>query len=794
MPKPVLAQVTDLTLSFMFALLFCLLGGSTTIGQEKLQFNRDIRPILSDKCFSCHGPDAGHREADLRLDQADSALAPLDNGAAIVPLHPEQSLAWQRILSTDPDTVMPPPSSEKSLSPTEKETIRRWIEEGGEFQMHWAFAPLTPPSVPSPVATLPDSNEIDRFIQTKWDEHRLPGAELAAPRILLRRLYFDLTGLPPSPEAVANFENDPSFENYQAIVDQLLNSPHFGERMAMYWLDLVRYADTVGYHGDQDHNISPYRDWVIQAFNNNQSFREFSRDQIAGDLVENRTELHLVATGYNRVLQTSHEGGVQKKEYMTKYLSDRVRNFGQVWLGTTLGCAECHSHKYDPYTQKDYYQIAAFFADVDDTRTFAGTNDLPTPRLPELDVQTDFEKLQISEIEKQISQLESASPLSEADQKLLMELLAKQEQLKNAKRRTMVTESIPRREIRVLSRGDWMDETGEIVSSNVPSAFAQLPKLDRPYSRLDLVNWLFEQNKGQTSRVFVNRIWALFFRYGLSRTLEDVGSQGELPSHPELLEWLAQDFVESNWNIKELIRKIVLSRTYRLSSDLSVENGELDIENRLLTRQNRFRLPAEMIRDNSLAVSKLLVRTVGGPSVKPYQPVGYYSLLNFPTRTYVPHEDERQYRRGVYMHWQRTYLHPMLRAFDAPTREECVAQRAISNTPIAALNLLNDPSAVEAARALADSVLVDRTLTTNEQRISALWRSVLQREPTTEEVDVARELLESQLTAFAASPDTIPKFMEVGMYRGKHADTNELAAWTMLGRALLNLSETITRY
>jgi len=729
---------------------------SCVAGAGEVRFNRDIRPILSDKCFKCHGPDANHRKADLRLDTLEGALADLGDYAAVVPGAPGKSELIARITTGDEDDVMPPPDTGKTLSDDEKKLFRDWIAQGGEYEAHWAYIPPKRTPMPTVSARAWPSGAIDRFILARIESANLSPSPQADAATLARRLHFDLTGLPPSPRLAKRLASDTSPEAYARVVDELLASPRFGERLATYWLDLVRYADTVGYHGDQDHAITPYRDWVIKAFNDNLPFDQFTAEQLAGDLLPNATMNQKIASGYNRLLQTSHEGGVQKKEYLAKYSADRVRNVSNAWLGATMGCSECHDHKYDPFTQKDFYSLAAFFADVNDDKTFSGTNTLPTKREPELQV---------------------VSPLDVAQAKLT---------------RTMVTGRIKPRTIRVLPRGNWMDDSGEIVEPAVPHFLPVLKNVNRA-NRLHLAEWLTSADNPLTARVFVNRLWYLLFGSGLSSTLDDTGSQGEWPTHPGLLDWLAVEFVESGWDVKHIVRLIVTSSAYRQSSLVSPQLREHDPENRLFMRQGRFRLQAETIRDNALAVGGLLNDQMGGKVAKPYQPAGYYSPMNFPKRKYSADMNANQYRRGVYVHWQRQFLHPMLRAFDAPTREECTAQRPVSNTPLAALTLMNDPTFVEAAKGFALRIL-NEAGATDQQRLAWAWQTALGREPSGKELNVARAFLSETRKRYQADAKAADKLLAVGMLKLPVGMAKpETAAWTVLGQALLNLSETITR-
>lgn len=769
-----------------------LVQPTPAMSADKLEYNRDIRPILSDKCFFCHGPDANHREADLRLDEEKIA-----KDSAIVAGKPEDSEVVHRITSQDESVKMPPKESGKTLTAAEMELIRNWIAQGAEYQPQWAYVPPKKQPVPEVKNSTWSDRWIDRFLLARMEEEGLHPSPDADPVTRIRRLHFDLTGLPPDPKDIKKFANDPSNRNYEAMVDRLLASDHFGERMAVYWLDLVRYADTVGYHGDQDHNISPYRDYIIDAFNDNAPFNQFTKEQLAGDLIPNATIDQKIASGYNRMLQTSHEGGVQAKEYLAIYFADRVRNVSNVWMGATVGCAQCHDHKYDPYTSKDFYSLGAFFADLDESQHFSkGGNSLPTKRPPEMKVLTKRERAKIARLEIRIVELKAKNQKGSPDlngqiEALEQEIAAVQ---KNA-RATMVSVSIKPRTIRLLPRGDWLDDSGPIVQPATPGFLGQVNKNGKRSTRNDLANWLCDPQIGTgglTARVFVNRLWYLFFGEGISRSLDDFGGQGEPPSHPELLDYLAVDFYENSWDMKRAIKQIVMSRAYRQSSIPSVEHIKRDPDNRLFARQSRFRLPAEFVRDTALAVSGLLDPTIGGPSVRPYQPAGYYRHLNFPKRTYRPDQNSRQWRRGVYVHWQRQFLHPMLKAFDAPNREECTARRPESNTPLAALTLLNDPTVIEASRTFAQRVRTEGGRT-DVSRLNFAFQVAVSREPDPKETGLLLKLLQSSRDRFRASPTEAEKLLSTGLTPIPKSDVVELASWTEIARAILNMSETTTR-
>ena len=740
-----------------------------------IRFNRDVRPILSDNCLPCHGPDRAHREADLRLDRREDALEVLHPGS------PAESELWRRVSHADPSERMPPADAGDPLDAEELDVLRRWIEAGAPYERHWAYAPL---------AEVPDgdaADAIDRRIDAALAERGLHAVGDADPVTLARRIWLDLTGLPPTPAQVDAFVAADPGDRVERLVDRLLQTDHFAERMAVWWLDLVRYADTVGYHGDQEHQSALYRDYVLKAFRDNYPFDRFTVEQLAGDLLPERTDEQWIASCYNRLLQTTHEGGLQPGEYLAKYMADRVRNVSEVWLGATVGCAECHDHKYDPYTQRDFYRLGAFFADVDEEQMWRAPNSTPTKRLPEAEVLGPFEQERLAAAEDELARAREHG----ADAAEIERLIAVRDALATAKRKVMVTVAKEPRTVRVLARGNWMDDSGEVVSPGIPAELGELAVEGRA-TRLDLARWLTSAANPVTPRVVVNRLWALFFGRGLSHTLADNGSQGAPPSHPEILDLLARDFA-SDWDLRRVVRRIVTSRTYRRSSVPTPDLVAADPTNVWLARQGRWRLPAEFVRDTFLAVSGLLVDRLGGTSARPYQPPGYYANLNFPPRKYHPDTDDGQYRRGVYVHWQRMFLHPMLKAFDAPTREECTAQRSRSNTPLQALALLNDPSAVEAARVFAARVMHERP-GDDAARARRAFRLVVARTPDARDVATLVDLVAQHRAEYAADPAAARALLGVGMAEmPDDVDVVELAAWTSCARALLNLGETYTR-
>ncbi|MCH2200624.1 MAG: PSD1 and planctomycete cytochrome C domain-containing protein [Fuerstiella sp.] len=784
------------------AAFVCCLAPGPAESAETLNFSRDVRPLLSDHCFSCHGPDEEQRMADLRLDQSEDYFKDRNGHQVLDPEDPTRSTLLERITAKDPDLRMPPPAANKPLTEAEIDILRRWIMSGAPMTEHWAFVPPKRHKTPVPKDRDWPEGWIDDFILHRLDSEDIGPSPDADVVTLMRRLHFDLTGLPPSPEIVNRYAANPEPEAYEQIVDELLESDASAERLAVYWLDLVRYADTVGYHGDQDHPISPYRDWVIDAFASNMPFDQFTREQLAGDLISNSTIDQKIASGYNRLLQTSHEGGVQPEEYLSIYAADRIRNLSAVWMGATVGCAQCHDHKYDPYTSRDFYSLVAFFADLDEDQHFYdGNNRLPTKRAPELVVLSRRDRSRLAALEIKLQQIESQLKERTNDQRLLDLKQGHTESIRHleeSKRRTMISRAKEPRTIRVLPRGNWLDDTGEIVGPAVPEFLGTVNSAaGNRATRLDLANWLTDAAHGTgqlTARVFVNRFWYLLFGRGLAASLDDFGGQGIPPDHPELLDRLAFEFIDSKWNVRHILKQIVMSHTYRQSSKWTSMLQQRDPENRLIARQTSMRLPAEMIRDNALHVAGLLVRNVGGPSVRPYQPAGYYRHLNFPKRNYSHHDDERQWRRGIYVHWQRQFLHPMLKAFDAPSREECTAQRFKSNTPLAALTLLNDPTFVEAASAFATRVLVENPNADTSTRLRFVMLEALNREPDTTEIQLLTELLEQSRNSFRQSDNQADQLISAGLSPPPpDIDTKELAAWTMVARTVLNLDELITR-
>lgn len=756
---------------------------------KKIEFNRDIRPILSDACFHCHGPDQHTRESGLRLDVREAALKEGElGGIAIVPGKPEESDLIRRIYSTDADEQMPPAKAHKELSATQKETLKQWIAQGAEYQIHWAYLPIQRPTVPAGAA-----HPVDEFIRQRLAVEKIHAAEEADKITLIRRVTLDLIGLPPTPEEVNAFVQDVAPGAYERVVDRLLASPHYGERMAVDWMDAARFADTNGYQVDRDRTLYGWRDWVIKAFQENKRFDQFTIEQIAGDLLPNATHDQRIATGFNRNNMVNEEGGITPEEFLAEYTADRVETTATVWLAQTFNCTRCHDHKFDPLTQRDFYSMKAFFHNVSEQ----GVGDYNKPanvssppflalQAPEIDteiavIKTEMEALKkddskaakdrLTELTKSLAETESRIPVS------------------------LVMDDATPRETFILLRGAF-DQLGEKVSANTP---AVLPPMrgDLPRNRLGLAHWLVDPANPLPARVTVNRYWQMIFGTGLVRTAEDFGSQGEPPSHPELIDWLAAEFISSGWDVKALMRLIVTCQTYRQSSKLTPEAYERDPENRLLARGPRFRLQGEFVRDQALAASGLLVRKIGGPSVKPYHPPGLYEQVvntrDNPHSTYTQDHGEALHRRSLYTYWKRSVPNPAMMLFDAPFRETCTVRRPRTNTPLQALNLLNDPTYVEASRFLAQRMMREGG-SSSASRLGYGFRLVTARDPRVAELAILEASLERTLRDFQSDPASASAFLKIGEApMDASLQVAELASYTTLASTMLNLDEAVTK-
>ena len=1008
---------------------------------ERIQFNRDIRPILAENCYACHGPDANKRKADLRMDTKDGLFSAIKDKHPVVPGKTDQSELFRRINADDPDERMPDPKSGKRLSGRQVALLKKWIEQGAPWQGHWAFTAPLRPALPQVHDESWPRNAIDRFILARLQEEGLKPSPVADKATLIRRLTLDLTGLPPTPKEVDAFLADDSPDAYEKVVDRLLDNPHFGERMALDWLDASRFADTHGYHIDPGRDMTRWRRWVIDAFNSDKPFDQFTVEQLAGDLLPNPTLDQKIATGFQRNSMINFEGGAIPEEYLTAYLIDRVSTTSTVFLGLTLNCCQCHDHKYDPFTQKDFYQLYAFFNGIPENGLDGQKgNAVPLLMLPTTEQQKKLDELaaSVKQIEEKLSapmpeadaaqaeweraildpspitwtilnpsriesaggatftklpdgsvlvggpnpstdtytitaNLDSSAPLTalrlEAlpddslvaggpgrsdngnlvltdvrvqttpqgaepkpvklktatadfsqdqfpiesairgktkggwaiypevgkphaavfefaepinsegapmlsitldfhspfpqhqlgrfriavtnsksprgvrdipekfkdilalaadkrsdDQKAelrnyyrstfvpelsklsdeLAKLQKQQEKLDDRVPTAMVMQEMPKpRDSFILIRGQY-DRHGEKVTADTPAALPPMPS-GSPHNRLGLAQWIVSPQNPLTARVTVNRLWQQFFGIGLVKTAEDFGSQGELPSHPELLDWLAVQFRDGDeqtprWDVKAMVRLIVTSATYRQSSVVTPELKTRDPENRLLARGPRFRLPAEFIRDQALAVSGLLNPQIGGQSVSPYQPPGLWEELmsrsdgaKWTAQVYVQSHGPDLYRRSMYTFWKRTSPPPAMMVFDAPDRETCTVRRARTNTPLQALVLWNDPTFVEAARKMAERVMIEGGPSLQE-RIAFAFRLAMARPPSIREKEVLLKVFDRELHKYQSDPSAAQKLLTVGESpRNEELDAARLAAWTIVSSTILNLDETVTK-
>ncbi|MEX2185773.1 MAG: PSD1 and planctomycete cytochrome C domain-containing protein [Pirellulales bacterium] len=1022
------------------------LAATVRADDEQVNFSRQIRPLLAENCFHCHGLDEKSREADLRLDTRDGLFAKTEAGDVVIaPGDADKSLIFQKISASDPADRMPPEDFEKKLTPEQIATVKKWIEQGARWDQHWSFVAPQRPPLPEVADAAWPLNEIDRFVLARLEKEGLKPAERADKVTLIRRVTYDLTGLPPTPQEIDAFVADTSDEAFPRLVDRLLESPRYGEHMARYWLDAARYGDTHGLHLDNYREMWPYRDWVIRALNDNMPFDRFTTEQLAGDLLPDATTDQIVATGFNRCNVTTSEGGALEAEYLIHYTNDRVSTVGTVWMGLTLGCAVCHDHKFDPIRAKDFYQLSAFFNSLDgpvmdgnakntapvikvasdeqreemtavdrrigelasslaaaspevdraqaeweaslrsnekgdatwislapqtftsqggatlskledDSILASGENSarevyeitaaLPAGRFSavrlegltdpslteggagrsangnvvlnefEAEVATaaapdKFERIkfvrawadyeqpdgdfkianaidgnagtgwaigghlrrenrlaifltdkpigdgdaattikvrlrhesvfaqhQFGRVRLSVTARESIPQLNEAklppeiakivaidadkrngdqqtrlrehyrttisQEKQIVE--ARDELAKLRKRRTEMENSLPislvwkdaakPRPAHVLHRGQY-DKPGEEVTRNTPSMLPPLAVAEgQSPTRLDLARWLLSPEHPLTARVTVNRMWQRYFGIGLVETAEDFGTQGTQPSHPELLDWLAVEFRESGWDVKRMQKLIVMSATYQQSSKIAKSQFERDPKNRLLARGPRFRMDAEMVRDTALFASGLLGSTIGGPSVKTYQPPGIWEAVGYSdsnTKNFERDDGAALYRRSMYTFWKRTAPPPVMSTLDAPSRETCTVRRSRTNTPLAALALMNDEQFVEASRRLAERVLLESD-TPDDARAAYLFRLATGRMPNEAETAVLLDTFRTHLATFTADEEAAKKLIHVGESKPRDGlDARQVAAWAMVANLVLNLDEAITK-
>ncbi|MDP7048046.1 MAG: PSD1 and planctomycete cytochrome C domain-containing protein [Verrucomicrobiota bacterium] len=752
-------------------------------GAAEIDFNRDIRPVLSRNCFQCHGPDAAKRKAGLRLDTREGATEARDGVRAIDPAGLAKSELLARIAAADPDTRMPPPEANRQLTAGQVKLLAEWVKAGGDYDRHWAFKQPVRRPLPglAPERRAWAKNTVDVFVAAKLAEAGVDPSPEAAKATLLRRVSLDLVGLPPSPEQIAAFVNDASADAFEKVVDNLLQSPYYGERWGRHWLDAARYADSDGYSHDAARSMWPYRDWVISAVNSDLAFDQFIVEQLAGDLLPDATLAQRVATGFHRNTQINTEGGVDKEQFRIDSIFDRLVTTGEVMFGLTLGCAQCHEHKYDPVSQTEYYQLFAFFNNADEPRIEAPT--------PVVTARRGEHGARVRQLEAKLKSLTK----EDAGRKSVEVSLAKLRKARPSAATTLVMAR--RKEPRTTRRfvqGDFT-RPAETVQPGTP---ASLHPLDKPTpDRLDFARWVADRDNPLLARVTVNRTWQHLFGRGIVETENDFGSQGIPPTHPKLLDWLAVEFMENGWSLKQIHRLIVTSATYRQASSVRRSDlDQLDPHNRLLARQSRFRLDAEVVRDLALASSGLLSEKMGGPGVFPPQPDGCMDLGQH-RKTWKVSSGEDRFRRAAYTYRWRNTPHPALKVFDAPDGLATCTRRIRSNTPLQALTLMNDPAFVELAVGLARRLMTEEESSANRIRLG--FQLCLGREPDAEELRLLTELVAVQQTEFAAqaaeAKAVVSKASSLGQVGKQVGSDAALAAWTMASRVLLNLDETITR-
>lgn len=810
---------------------------------EQIDFNFHVRPILSDRCFACHGPDQKARKADLRLDiEADIFKALKDKESfAVVAKNPDKSEIIKRILHQDPELIMPTTESKMSLTDTEKAILVKWVEQGAKWKDHWAFEMPKKTKLPKISDINWSRNEIDDFVLKTLDQQGLKPSDEATKESLIRRLSFDLTGLPPTQEQVVDFKNDTSETAYELVVDRLLASKGYGERWAWEWLDVARYSDTNGFQGDFTRDMWPWRDWVIQAFNANLPYDEFSIKQLAGDLLPEATTKDILATAFNRNHTYNTEGGTIPEETRVANVFDRTETTGTVWLGLTLNCVRCHDHKFDNITQKEYYQFFDYFNQTSEEGGGWGGKIKPLLTLaPEEDqeeieqmesyISSLYEKVETLELKKfprakglPPSESEVAKNTANLDPRILLKppklrgtggfnqltkyfspsdsygktikelygTLSKYNALTSKHTQVLVMDQLDEpRTTFVLDRGGYNNPI--ITDTILPDVPKLLPPLNKSSNnnRLALAQWLFNDNQPLTSRVTVNRYWQSFFGKGIVKTAEDFGVQGSLPTHPELLDWLAVDFQDNGWDLKRLFKQIVMSATYRQSSKVSEGLLEMDPENIYLARATRMRLPSWMLRDQALSTSGMLKDSIGGIPVKPYQPEGIWDEATFGFVKYEQDSGDNLYRRSLYTFWRRIVGPTFL--FDNASRQVCTVRSLKTNTPLHALTTLNDITFTEASRVLAERILTHSV--DDKERLQFGFELATSRKPSTNEIDILHNRLAALRKTYSKDIKAATQITSIGEYRtNRKLDLTDHASYSVLCSLLLNLDETITR-
>ena len=834
--------------------LLLFLFSNRALAQQTLDFNRDIRPLLSENCFFCHGQDGNQREADLRLDQARSAL---DSGA-IVPGDSEASSLIERIDSDDPDFIMPPPEANRQLSPEQKKRLRQWIDEGGKYEKHWAFSAPQRPTPPSTKLNDWAKNPIDQFVLSKLESRGLSPSPQADRSTLIKRLSIDLLGLPPTIEEVDAFVSDPDPAAYEKLVDRMLANPHYGERLALPWLDAARYSDSNGFQQDGDTWQWIWRDWVVRAINDDLPFDQFTIWQVAGDLLPDATPDQKIASGFNRNHMLNGEGGAIAEEQRFVNLFDRVDTTSTTWLGLTMACAQCHDHKYDPVTQKDYYQFLDAFNRVPESGTPQRQSSRIRVGKPFLELPTAENKKHIAALEKKISDLQSAcdsaTDLAYTAWKLginsdgdasdltglpagLVAILKIEDAARSDEQKTSLEtglrkhfestalkqfakkvpamvernkikqqlsnyrgDQIPRvmimsddkpRKSHILARGEYL-KPGKEVSFNTPAFLPPLPK-GAPKNRLGLAQWLVAPENPLVARVQMNRVWQYFLGASIVNSPENLGVQSEFPIHRDLLDWLAVEFRTGGWSMKRMNRLILTSATYQQSSRVTPDHLTKDPGNQFYGRASRFRMPSMILRDWALASSDLLVQRVGGPPVYPYQPDNVWEPLAITKErdfTYPASAGEDLYRRSLYTFWRRTVGPANM--FDASNRQACRVRNSETSTPLHALTTLNDPTWVEAARCLAASSL--QHAKSLEPQLVYAFRKVLCRTPTTKDLQRLSRAHQKQLEIYQSDETAALALLSIGQAkRNTELQAPQHAAMTAVCLALLNLDEALTR-